>query len=185
MRIQGKNGDSLNGGSVQPRWYALHTRARHEKRVNTRLEQRGLEVFLPLVPRERRWHDRKKVVAWPIFPGYVFARFTKESLSRVLSTPGVANVVRFNGEPASISDEEIDNVRRFTAGISRTGGVPEPTPFIEEGQRVRVVSGALERVEGIVIERRGGARVLVQIGLRTIGQGLRVDLDAATLRVID
>ena len=182
------NGNTLNGlnlGVREPRWYALHTRARHEKRVNTRLEERGFEVFLPLVPRVRQLHDRKKVVPWPIFPGYVFARFTTGALANVLGTPGVAAIVRLNGQPAPIADEEIDNVRRLAAGIRETGQLPEPSPLVQEGQRVRIVSGTLRDVEGIVVERRGGNRALVQVGVRAIGQGLKVDVDVTALRVLD
>lgn len=185
MSPNGGPADNSNGNGKPPRWYALHTRARHEKRVSFRLQKGGFEAFLPLVPRERRWHDRKKVIEWPIFPGYVFVRFSLGVLSRVLGTPGIASVVRFNGEPAAISEEEIDNVRRLAAAIRETGQFPEPTPLVEEGQRVRIVSGALRGVEGVVVERRGGGRVLVQVGLRAIGQGVRVDVDATTLRVLD
>ena len=185
MLRNGEMNDRSNGDKNDPRWYALHTRARHEKSVNSRLSERGIEAYLPLVPRERQWHDRKKTVAWPIFPGYVFGRFTLAALTRVLSTPGVATVVRFNGEPAAIADEEIDNVRRFTAGLAETGQLPQPTPLVEEGQQVRIVAGALSNVEGVVVERRGGGRALVQVGLRAIGQGLRVDVDVAVLRRID
>ncbi|HEV8661766.1 MAG TPA: transcription termination/antitermination NusG family protein, partial [Candidatus Methylomirabilis sp.] len=56
-------------------WYALRTRSRHEKLVRDQLATRGIEPFLPLVTRWRRWADRRKQVAFPLFPGYCFARF--------------------------------------------------------------------------------------------------------------
>lgn len=60
----------------EPHWYACHTRARHEKRVGKLLVQRGLESYLPMLVKERKWSDRSKLIEFPLFPGYVFTRFT-------------------------------------------------------------------------------------------------------------
>ena len=173
-----------DGNGYAFRWFAFHTRARHEKRVTERLKARGFEAYLPLVPRTRQWHDRKKVIDWPLFPSYVFARSSIETLVRVLGTPGVAGVVRMAGAPSAIPDEDIENVRRFAAAIVATGEAPEPEPLVEEGQLVRVISGPLDGVEGLVVERRGGSRALVQVGLKAIGQGLKVEVINTALRVL-
>ena len=55
-------------------WFACYTRARHEKSVARHLIDLGLEVYVPVVPRVRQWHDRKRIVQFPLFPGYVFVR---------------------------------------------------------------------------------------------------------------
>jgi len=57
------------------RWYACRTRARAEKRAARLLSGNGVESYLPPIERQRQWADRKKRVAFPLFPGYVFARF--------------------------------------------------------------------------------------------------------------
>ena len=57
-----------------PRWYAVHTRSRHEKRVSQMLEGKAVECFLPLYQSVHRWNDRNALVSQPLFPGYVFAR---------------------------------------------------------------------------------------------------------------
>lgn len=174
--------------STKESWYACYTRARHEKRVRAHLDERGFEVFLPLIPRERQWHDRTKVVEFPLFPGYVFARFGTDRLYRILETPGVATVVGFEGELAPIADEEIENIRRFARAVAELGLEPEPEPLvrIERGQHVRITAGPLEDVEGVVVESRsGGERVLVQVGLEAIGQGLKVEVDTRKIEVIE
>jgi transcription antitermination factor NusG len=173
----------LSGGDGEPgRWYALYTRARHEKRVDERLRERGVEAYLPLVLRSRRWHDRKKVVPWPLFPSYVFARFRSEVRYGVLQTPGVTSVVSLNGEAVPIPDDEIENVRRFEAALNENRLEPEPAAFVERGEPVRVVSEPFRGVEGVVLERRGRWRALVQVGVRAIGQGLKVELDVRSLK---
>ncbi|MBI4543573.1 MAG: UpxY family transcription antiterminator [Gemmatimonadetes bacterium] len=161
-------------------WYACYTRGRHEKQVERLLRERGLESYLPLIPRLRQWKDRKKVVPWPLFPSYVFGRFTLQDLYPVITTPGVSTVVRANGYPTPISDRDIENVRLFVDAVAATGIEPEPRPFVKEGQGVRVTDGPFQGVEGIVIERRGRKRVL--IGIRAIRQGLEIDIDTRFLK---
>ena len=56
------------------RWYALHTRARHEKSVERRLRDQGMETFVPTTMEVHRWSDRKKKVEVPLFSCYVFVR---------------------------------------------------------------------------------------------------------------
>jgi len=167
---------------LEPRWYACYTRARHEKQVESLLAQKGLESYLPVVPQERQWKDRKKLVAWPLFPSYVFARFTLRDVHDVLVVPGVSTIVRVDGRPTPIPDQELENVRRFVGVVAQTGALPEVRPLIEEGDWVRVVEGPFLGVEGRVVERRGRRRVLV--GLGAIGQGLEVDIDTQMLKVI-
>ncbi|MGH7505046.1 MAG: transcription termination/antitermination protein NusG [Longimicrobiales bacterium] len=163
-------------------WYACYTRARHEKQVDRLLSQRGIESYLPLVPRVRQWKDRKKVVAWPLFPSYVFGHFTLSALHEVLGTPGVATVVRANGQPVPIATEELENVRRFARALSEQEAELEMCPFLTEGQWVEVVDGPFRGVRGVVVERRNRRRVLV--GLVAIGQGMEIDVATRLLRAI-
>lgn len=166
----------------EPHWFACYTRARHEKQVELLLQQRGFESYLPLVPQMRQWKDRKKLVEFPLFPSYVFGRFTLKELHGVLTTPGVSTIVRANGYPTPIPERDIENVRRFATAISETGIEPEQRPFLAEGQWVKVLDGPFEGIEGIVIEQRGRKRVLV--GVEAIGQGLEIDIDTRLLKPI-
>src|SRR4051812_38379826 len=96
-----------------PHWYACYTRSRHEKQVEQQLQQRGLESYLPVIPLMRQWKDRKKRVQFPLFPSYVFGRFTLKELHTVLTTPGVSTIVRANGYPTPIPERDIANVQKF------------------------------------------------------------------------
>lgn len=167
----------------EPHWYACYTRARHEKRVDLLLRQQGIECYLPLVQRLSQWKDRKKSVEWPLFPGYVFALFPLPLLGRLLSTQGVVSVVSPRGYPTPIPVPEIESVRLLAAAMGQVGSADvEPAELIQAGGWVRVVSGPFRGVEGVVVERREGRRVLV--GIRVIGQALQVDVGAASLEPI-
>ncbi|MEN8144851.1 MAG: UpxY family transcription antiterminator [Gemmatimonadota bacterium] len=168
------------------RWYACYTRSRHEKRVAAALEEAGQDVFLPMYPKISQWHDRTRTVYWALFPGYLFVQCVPGDLTDVvLRVPGAVSIVSLGGKPVPIPDSEIASVQRFAAVLAETGEIPQAEPLVEEGWRVRVAEGPLAGVEGVVLEKRGRARALVQVGVRAIGQGLKVELDAAVLETIE
>lgn len=163
-------------------WYACYTRARHEKRVARMLEEREVEGYLPVVRRESRWHDRKKQIDFPLFAGYVFVRVAPAQIYDVTSIPSVVTLVTVNGVPARIHDDEIANIRRFAEGLSAAGSEAEAAPM-RTGQRVVVTAGPFREVQGVVVEDRGRARVLV--GLPALGQGFSVNIPTDQLRTLD
>jgi len=146
-----------------PAWYACLTRARSEKKVESMMTRSGIETFLPLIEIEREWADRTKMVAFPLFPSYVFARFPLREMHDVLKTPGVSTILRPNGYPTPVREEEIESVRRFVAGVNETGAKPLPVDYMQPGERVVVVSGPFEGMRGVMVEDRGRTRVAVRI----------------------
>ena len=76
-------------------WFAIWTRSRHEQVVREQLESQQVEVFLPTITRWSRWKDRRKKIAWPLFPSYCFARFDPESALPILRCTGVVKIVSF------------------------------------------------------------------------------------------
>lgn len=176
-------GTAEAGGDPGGRWYACYTRARHEKRAFLGMLERGIEGFLPLLPRVSQWKDRRKLVEWPLFPSYVFSRLGPTELYSVLTVPGVAGLVKHNDRPAVIPDGELENVRRFAQALAGGDVQAEHRPFFAEGEWVEVTDGPLQGVRGVVVERRTRTRVLV--GLRAIGQGMEVDVNVQLLRPIE
>jgi transcriptional antiterminator NusG len=153
-------------------WYALRTRSRHEKRVQERLAARGIEPFLPLVERWRQWKDRRKLVAFPLFPGYCFARFPLSLRVAVLATDGVVQLLGNLDGPILVPDSEIEAVRCLVEST-----LPyDPHPYLKEGMLVEVIRGPLAGLRGILL--RKGARARLVIGVTLIQQGASVELDA-------
>jgi transcription antitermination factor NusG len=146
---------------VAPNWYAVHTRARHEKVVAQRLQEGGLTTFLPLVTEIRRWSDRKKSVEFPLFGCYVFVRLapTSEERLRVLKIDSVLNFVGIRGQGTPIPDLQIDAVRTLIEER-----LPWSThPFLKIGQRVRIRSGALNGMEGVLVSRNGDRTLVLSV----------------------
>ena len=164
------------------RWYACRTRGRAEKQVESRLMGAGFDAYLPVVRRERQWADRKKLVEFPLFPGYVFARFELSQVHDILATPGVATLVRLNGNLTPIRDEELRSVRRMLEGASETGLVPTAVDYLEPGDEVAVIDGPFRGMRGTLREVRGASRVVVR--LSAIRQAVAVELNRKLLRRI-
>src|ERR1700678_1303863 len=91
----------MSAGHNQASWYAVSTKSRQEKVVASMLDYLEVANFLPLVKEERRWSDRKQIVAMPLFQGYVFVRITSSAdlQLRVLKVPGVVDFVRSRSGP--------------------------------------------------------------------------------------
>jgi transcription antitermination factor NusG len=146
---------------ASPLWFALRTRARHEKKVRDNLARGNVEAFLPLCERWSRWKDRTKLVEFPLFPGYCFARFTIAERWRIANINGVAEVLSVNGRPEPIPHAEIDAVRRLIMSRFRF----DPHPFLEEGMEVEIIRGPLAGVRGKLLRKDRSARVVLAVTL--------------------
>jgi transcription antitermination factor NusG len=157
------------------RWYAVYTYPRHEKVVTEKLESQSVEAFLPMFVIESRWKDRRVRIQTPVFPGYVFTRIKLAERNKVFNIPGVLRILSFNGVPAPIDDSEIDAVKLCL----ERGCTLKPHPFIEVGERVRVRSGMLEGLEGLVTRCKNDRILILPIAL--INQSVAVEVDADLL----
>jgi transcription termination/antitermination protein NusG len=151
----------MSASHNQAAWYAVSTKSRREKVVASMLEYLDVANFLPLVNQERRWSDRKQMVAIPLFQGYVFVLITAsgELQLRVLKVPGVVDFVRSNSGPLAIPDREIQDVR---AVLSHGVGC-SPHPFLKAGDRVRVVRGPLAGIEGTLIRSGSQSKLIISV----------------------
>ena len=129
-------------------WFAVQTKARHEKRVAAELEEKGLVAFLPLSTEVHQWSDRKRKVELPLFAAYVFVRIGWQQSSRlyVLQTNGVFGFVGVRGVGSPIPDEQIETLQT----IVREKIPITPHPFLNVGQKVRIRGGSLDGICGIL-----------------------------------
>jgi transcription antitermination factor NusG len=163
----------LETAIVQAHWYAIYTRANHEKRVAAELHARTVEHFLPLYSSVRRWKDRRVSLELPLFPGYVFVRLALCERLRVVQIPSVVRLVGFNGTPAALPDTEIEIMRSGFSERLRA----EPHPFLTAGRRVRIIAGPFRGLEGMLKKKKNNLRVVVSLNL--IQRSIAVDVDAA------
>jgi transcription antitermination factor NusG len=142
-------------------WYAVHTRARHERVIAHRLREQGVTTFLPLVTEVHRWSDRRKSVELPLFSCYVFVKLspTGEQRLSVLRVDGVLKFVGARGQGIPIAETQIESIRTLIGQQ-----IPwSAHPFLQIGQRVRVRGGSLDGVEGILVSRNEDNTLVVSV----------------------
>lgn len=159
-------------------WWVLYTRHQHEKTVAEMLSAKGFEVFLPLYESTRQWKDRSKTLSLPLFPCYVFLRGGLHRRLQVVSTPGVHMVLSHGERPAYVPEEEIEAIRKSVEGPLRV----EPHPFLKCGERVRVVRGCMEGVEGILLRKKNFFRLVLSVDM--LAQSVAVEIDAADVEPV-
>jgi transcription antitermination factor NusG len=155
----------------QALWHALHTKHQHEKYVTDILAEKGFEVFCPTYAEVHRWKDRRKEVTIPLFSGYLFFADGLDRRIDLLSTPGACAIVSFGNTPAIVPEEEISAIRLAAAGPQKM----EPHPFLKQGQKVRVKSGPLSGIEGILQRRKDTFRLVLSVQL--LGRSVAVQVE--------
>jgi transcription antitermination factor NusG len=163
---------------AEPRWYAVQTCANHEKRVLQQFDHRTVDAYLPLYESVRRWKDRRMRLELPLFPGYVFVHLALRDRLRVLQTPSVVRLVGFGGQPAALPDQEIEALRQ---GLTRKMHI-EPHPYLKAGQRVRVKTGPLQGLQGILVRRKNVSRFVISLDL--IMRSVAAEIDVADLEPV-
>ena len=153
-------------------WYALYTRHQHEKTVASLLLGKGFDVFLPLYSAVHKWKDRLKRLDLPLYPGYVFLHDRLERRLQIVMTPGVHSIVGRGGAPEPIPEFEIDAIKRVLASPCPVA----PHPYLQTGDRVRVVRGPLEGIEGILLRKKNAFRLILSVEM--LRKSVAVEVDA-------
>ena len=159
-------------------WGVLQVVANHEKKVARQLAVRSLEHYLPLYTERSRWTDRTVVLERPLFPGYVFIRYSSSARIAFISTPGV---LRLLGDDCKgmVEGAEIDRIRAALAD----GYSLRPHPGISVGTRVRVCRGIFEGAEGVVKKLRQGCDVV--LALSAVQQYFSLQVDLCDIEVVN
>jgi transcription antitermination factor NusG len=153
-------------------WYVLYTRHQHEKTVAQILVGKGFETFLPLYESVHRWKDRSKCLSLPLFPCYVFLKGGIERRLDIMTTPGIHALVSNAGQPAVVPSTEIEAIRR----VAESGARVEPHPFLKCGDRMRIKSGPLAGIEGILVKKKNIYRLVLSVEM--LGKAAAVEIDA-------
>jgi len=144
-------------------WYAVYTKSRHERKVNTHLIQEGITVFLPEIEQWSRRRDRKKRIYYPIFPGYLFinTELSAESRLKVIKTKGVVRILGNNGIPTAIPEHQIESIQKAIDSRNTISSFP----YLKTGQIVKVISGPLDGVEGIFVSEKGKGKLIISVDI--------------------
>jgi transcription antitermination factor NusG len=160
-------------------WYAIYTRHQHEKMVDQVLTSKGFNTFLPLYVATHNWKDRTKTLSLPLFPCYVFLKGGIERRLQLITTPGVFGLVSSAGQPAKIPDIEIDSIRR----VMQSGARVDAHPLLKCGTRVRVRTGPLAGIEGLLVRKKSVYRLVLSVEI--LGAAAAVEIEASQVEVVN
>jgi transcription antitermination factor NusG len=160
--------------TVQP-WFALQTKPKNEKKTERLLREKGYECFTPVYRLKRKWSDRTVEIDFPLFPGYVFCRFSPTILGKAISTQGVIRIVGFGGRPAEVAVEEINALQLLT----QSDLLREPWRHLPIGTPVLVETGPLVGIQGIICQGENSRRLIISVTL--LQRSVAVQLDKETV----
>lgn len=163
---------------VAMRWYAVFTVPQNEKSAIRHLNLRDIESFLPTYNTVRVWKNRQRVhIALPLFPSYLFVRIGSRERGKVLSAPGVLRIVGNSRQPLPVPDATIDFLRSDLCATKI-----EPYRELVVGQKVRIRSGAMRGLEGVLVRKNNHQRFVLTVDL--INQHAAVEIDAENLEPV-
>ncbi|MBI4328172.1 MAG: antitermination protein NusG [Chloroflexi bacterium] len=157
-------------------WYVAHTRPRCEKKLAQYCAREGFLVTLPCYRSVKKYRGKTLVFHKPLFPNYVFLQLLRHQTRKVYQSDYVANLL-------DVVDQEL--FVRQLGDIQRaleTEFEVRLAPHITQGSKVKIKSGPLRGLEGLVEQRSG--KVLVILRLDFISQAAAVKVDATDLELI-
>ena len=157
---------------MKKKWHILVTRSRFEKKCENLLSLNGFETYLPLLRELKQWSDRKKWVEKPLFPGYIFVKFSSKERFNVIHTDGIARIVQFEQVDYCIEEKLIDGIKAYLNDESKP--ILVNTLDIEIGEEILIKHGPFKGLNGTLTQLKGKTRVLIAI--MAIGQAFVIEL---------
>lgn len=173
----GSNGCVSDLSGNEPKWYAVYTRSRFEKKLYLDFQKAKIQAFLPMIKEKRKWSDRLKIILMPLLPSYVFVKMPQKSLQQIYYYPGVVRLVSFEGKPCEIKEDEIGLLEKIVAG----GFNVQCTTNCGVGDVVKIVRGPLAGWEGRVERLQGQSRVVFQF--ECIQQSISVEINREDIQL--
>jgi len=160
--------DDLTSQPSERQWWAVYTRSRMEKSLARDLLKLEVPFYLPLIPRTTRIGGRPVKSLLPLFSGYLFVYGTDSERLHTLGTHRVAQL--WSTSRVDELTQDLQNIRALIES-----GVPLTTEGrLEPGQTVRVKSGLLMGLEGVIVSRRGEDRLLIAVNFLQQGVSIQI-----------
>jgi transcription antitermination factor NusG len=152
------------------KWYVLYTKPKGEKKVAEQLNRFIIYCYCPLIQKEQRWSDRKKIVVVPLFNHYVFVQLAEKDRNLVFAAPGVIRYLFWLGKHAIVKDAEIDTIKEWLS----TGDAEDISlTAYQIGQSIQLDSGPFSTQNAVVKEVTKTHYVLI---LESLGCTLKMKI---------
>ena len=163
----------------EARWFAVKTPYKREKTVQKELKLRGVECYVPLVQKVKRYERKIKSFSVPLINNYVFVKIKKQQYVSVLQARDVVDFVRFDTQLHAIPEEEVQLLQRI---VGESSDLKTTALNACRGQKVEIIGGKLTGIRGRVVEAR--SRHLVLVDLETLGWSIQLEVHPKYLRLM-
>lgn len=143
-------------------WYVIYTKARHEKKVVKEIIEEGYEAYCPLKFNKVKGRDRYNYSETPLFGSYCFVRLSEHERRKILDLPSVINYVYHCGKPATISNEELSQIRDWLETYNHKN---IKVRNFSANDKVLLAKGPFVNKSALIVKRNRGNYVLLLDGL--------------------
>jgi len=157
-------------------WWVAHTKSRREKTLANLLSAKGIGYYLPLIKKRQASNKRERFSFMPLFSGYMFFKGSKQDRYEAFTSNQIARVIEVKDQ-----DVLLNELARTQKALS-IGGPVYPYDFLNEGQKVQVKFGPMKGVEGIIMDKKGHYRLVLNV--TTISQSFAIDVEADMVEAI-
>jgi len=159
-------------------WFVLRTKSRHEYHVESVLQQKQINAYLPRYKVVQSKNDRKRVVEMPLFPGYIFVQPRADQYENLRYIRGSCGFVRAGVMPAAMPEKDVEAVKLLV----ESGVVVTVDAGLIPGERVKIIAGPMMGVEGELV--RVKSQELLVINVQLVGSSVRVEVDRETIAAL-
>ncbi|MBN2894189.1 MAG: UpxY family transcription antiterminator [Bacteroidales bacterium] len=158
---------------IEPKWFAIYTKPRTEKKVFEQLEQFGYETYLPLKKEVRQWKDRLKKVEVPLFNSYVFVKVNAKQYYEIPKlVQGFVKFVTIGGQKIAVREEEIEIIKKM---LDFSSEIDVSNEDFRLNDKVEIKTGKLTGLKGKLVELRGKFRIAIRVD--SLGTNLLVEIN--------
>ena len=143
-----------------------------EKLVASRLDESGIENYLPLLHVRDRRHKGTDMPEKPMFTSYLFARINDKQIYQTRTTKGVIQIVSSQHSIIVVPQRDIDNIRTFEA--TQRDWYFHETQKLVKGARVTITNGEFAGMQGRMVRGCADGNFCVNIEVLNLSFVVRV-----------
>lgn len=158
-------------------WYLINSKPRQELRAEEHLKNQEISCVLPTIEIEKVIRGKRQTITEPLFPGYLFVELQTDgqNWSKIRSTRGVRDFVRFGGVPGRVPLAVLEHLQ-----ILDTAGAEFETNAPRSGDKIVITDGPFKDLEGVFKISNGEERSIVLLTI--LGKVTEMELENTKLR---
>jgi len=158
------------------KWEVVYTKPKREKKLAEYSKRNEINYFLPLKDSVRKYGNREVKFTKPLFPGYIFIKHTIQQKQKLIISGHIVNFLKVSDEKSLLKDLQ-------QIYIGRTQGIDlKKHEYLEKGIKVRIVSGPMIGLEGVVSNKNNLNEVILKVNI--LKQAVSVTVDPNQVEII-